>query len=261
MNQTERRQWIIKELKINKKLEINALSKTLNVSEMTIRRDLKFLENSGILNRISKGAIVNTMNDFDIIDDTLKTRTLQNIEQKKILAKYASHLINDGDVIFLDASTTVYEMCSYIVNKNITIITNSVRIAQFFNSTKNITVILTGGILRYATLSLIGSDCEEFLKKYNTNKVFMSAKAITFLNGLTDVNMFEINTKKIAIKNTNEVIVLLDNTKFNKVSLKKVCDTEQISKLIIDGSREYSKEELLVISQIESCGTEIMIVK
>lgn len=84
MNQTERRQWIIKELKINKKLEINALSKTLNVSEMTIRRDLKFLENSGILNRISKGAIVNTMNDFDIIDDTLKTRTLQNIEQKNL---------------------------------------------------------------------------------------------------------------------------------------------------------------------------------
>ncbi len=259
MNQLERRQWIVRELKINKKLEIDELSKRLNVSEMTIRRDLKYLENTGILNRVSKGAIFNNTNGYDIIDDTLKTRNLQNIEEKRIIAKYASNLVNDGDVIFLDASTTVYEMCPYISTKNITIITNSVRIAQYFNSTKNVTLILTGGILRYATLSLIGSDCEEFLKKYNTNKVFISAKAISYINGLTDVNMFEINTKKIAIKNTNEVIALLDNTKINKVSLKKVCETKEISKLITDNNREYTSDEKNIIKQIKENGTDIII--
>lgn len=261
MNQDERRLYIKRKLEISKKVEIDELSKDLDVSEMTIRRDLEYLEKKGVLNRVSKGAVLNLIRDKDIIDDTLKTRNLQNIKEKKAIARYASNLIEDGDVIFLDASTTVYEMCEYIVNKNITIITNSIRVAQYFNMAQNITVILTGGILRYATLSLIGSDSEESLKKYNTNKLFISAKALSYENGLTDVNMFEINTKKIAMKNASNVIVLLDHTKINKTSLKKVCDINNILKIIIDGFHEFSREEKDVLDLIKKDGIEIIIAK
>lgn len=261
MDQDERRIYIKKELEISKKVEIEELSKKLDVSEMTIRRDFEYLEKKGVLRRISKGAILNLIKDEDIIDDSLSIRNLQNIQGKKIIAKYGSQLINDGDIICLDASTTIYELCPYILNKNITIVTNSIRIAQYFNTAKNITVILAGGVLRYATLSLIGSDTEKFLKRYNTNKLFISAKALSYDNGLTDINMFEVNTKRAAMENTNEVIVLLDHTKVNKTSLTKVCDIKNISKIVIDGLKEFSQEELETLELIEKHNVEIIIAK
>lgn len=253
MKQIERRNIIIKKLKENKKVEIDELSQEFNVAKMTIRRDLKYLENIGIANLISKGAIFNVSKNFEVIDDTLKTRNLQNIEAKKVIAKCAAEYVKDGDIIFLDASTTVYEMCQYLENKKITIITNSIRIAQYFNMVKNITLILTGGLLRFATLSLIGGDSEEMLAKYNTNKMFLSSKAISIANGVTDVNLFEINTKKIAIKNTNEVILLLDSSKINKISLQKVCDIGIISKLITN----KNKEQIETLKKIKNIGVEV----
>lgn len=258
MNQSERRYYIEKKIRKDKRVEIEDLSKELDVSEMTIRRDLKYLETLGILNLVSKGAILNSFNDFDSIDDTLKTRTMQNINEKKIIAKYACDFIEDGDIIFLDASTTVYEMCPHLIDKNITIVTNSIRIAQYFNTVKNITIILTGGMLRYATLSLIGVDSEESLNKYNTNKVFMSSKAISLSNGITDVNIFEINTKKIAIKNTNEVILLLDSSKLDKVSLQKVCNISEISKFIVN-KKDYSPSEAKLLKEIEKQGVSLIL--
>ena len=257
MDQINRREIIIKKLKEDRKVEIDKLSTELNVSKMTIRRDLKYLENIGMVNLVSKGAIASSVsNNGEIIDDTLKTRTLQNINEKKMIAKYASRYVKDGDIIFLDASTTVYEMCPYLEDKKITILTNSIRIAQYFNLIENIMVILTGGILRFGTLSLIGSDSEETLGKYNTNKIFISSKAISTSNGVTDVNIFEINTKKIAIQNTKEVILLMDSSKINSVSLQKVCEVKEISKLITNKDEKVKK----VVNNFAESGIEVLIV-
>ena len=137
MGHNERREWIKKKIEIDKKIEIAALSKELNVSEMTIRRDVEYLEKEGILTKVSKGAILNSVRNKDDIDDTLNSRNLQNVEEKKVIARYVSGLIEDGDVIFMDASTTVYELCPYIIDKKLTIITNSIRVAQHFNMSKN----------------------------------------------------------------------------------------------------------------------------
>lgn len=260
LTQKERRLYIKKELDSSQKVEIKDLSNKLNVSEMTIRRDLKYLEEKGILEKVSKGAIVNPIKSTDSVDDTLNLRTHQNIEEKKVIAKYASTLINDGDIVCLDASTTVYEMCPYIVNKkNITLVTNSVRICNYFNNYKNVNVILAGGMLRYGTLSLIGADTIKFLRQYNTNKLFISGKALSYESGLTDINMFEIETKQAAMENASEIILLLDHTKLNKTSLIKTCDIKNISKVIIDGLKELSIEEQKTINFIKSNGVDVII--
>ena len=254
INQVNRREIIIKRLKENKKVEIDDLSEELNVSKMTIRRDLKYLESIGVANLISRGAIASVVSNIEKVDDTLNTRTLKNIKEKKMIAKCASEYVKDGDVIFLDASTTVYEMCPYLENKKITILTNSIRIAQYFNLTEDIMVILTGGVLRFGTLSLIGSDSEETIGKYNTNKVFISSRAVSISNGVTDVNIFEINTKKIAIQNTKEVILLMDSSKINNVSLQKVCEIEEISKLITNKDEKTKK----TIESIAKLGIKVL---
>ncbi|MCD3203235.1 DeoR/GlpR family DNA-binding transcription regulator [Clostridium botulinum] len=261
MNQEERRVYIKRELEFNKKVEIENLSLRLRVSEMTIRRDLEYLENKGVLTRVSKGAILNLMKSPDKIDDSLSIRNNQNIKGKKRIAKYASKIIEDEDIIYLDASTTIYELCPYILDKHLTIVTNSIRIAEYFNTSKNITVMLAGGVLRYGTLSLIGEDTEKFLKQYNTNKIFISGKALSYENGLTDINMFEINTKKVVIENTNEVIVLLDSTKLNKTSLLKICDIKQISKIIVDDIKTLTDEEEKTLKFIRNNNIDIIIAK
>lgn len=258
MTKNERLKSIKKELKNNKKIAISDLSEKLNVSEMTIRRDLRQLEEEGILTIIPKGAVLNTTNDFDKIDDTLKTRSLQNLLQKKTLAEYASKFIENGDIIFLDASTTVYEICPHIADKNITIITNSIRIAQYFSTNKNLTIILTGGILRYGTLSLIGDDTENTIKKYSINKVFMSAKAISEKHGITDVNMFEIKTKTTAISLSEEVFLLLDNTKINKTSLKQVCDIKDVTTLITNKISDLSEEQVKLFDYIKKNNIDLI---
>lgn len=259
MTQEERRLYIKKTLNHKKSIETKDLSKALNVSEMTIRRDLEYLEKKGILKRVLKGAILNSINNMDPIDDSLNIRTHQSIDEKKAIAKYASTLINDGDIIFLDASTTIYELCPYIIDKKITIVTNCIRICNYFNTVKNINIILAGGILRYGTLSLIGNDTNKFLRQYNTNKLFLSAKALSFNDGITDVNTFEIEAKKAAMENTKEIILLIDHTKLNKTSLIKVCDINRISKIIIDGFENFSSEEQNTINLIKNTNTELLI--
>ncbi|WP_123053381.1 DeoR/GlpR family DNA-binding transcription regulator [Clostridium sp. JN-1] len=259
MTQEERRLYIKKILNYNKKVETKDLSKDLNVSEMTIRRDLDYLEKKGILKRVLNGAILNSINKIDPIDDSLNIRMNQSIEEKKAIAKYASTLINDDDIIFLDASTTVCALCPYILNKKITIVTNCIRICNYFNTIKNINIILAGGILRCGTLSLIGTDTNKFLKQYNTNKLFLSGKALSLKDGLTDVNTFEIEAKKAAMENTKEIILLIDHTKLNQTSLIKVCDTNNISKIIIDGFKNFSPEEQNTIDFIKNSGTDIII--
>lgn len=261
MNQNERRLYIKKELEFNKKVGIENLSKRLNVSEMTIRRDLEYLEKKGILTRVPKGAILNLIKIPDKIDDSLSIRNIQNVEGKKKIAQCASKFIDNDDIIYLDASTTIYELCPYILDKNITIITNSIRVAEYFNIAKNITVMLAGGILRCGTLSLVGGDTEKFLAQYNTNKLFISGKALSYENGLTDINMFEINTKKVAIENTNEVIVLLDHTKLKKTSLLKICNIENISKIIIDGLKKFTEEEEKTLRFIKENNIDVIIAK
>ncbi|WP_196591496.1 DeoR/GlpR family DNA-binding transcription regulator [Pectinatus frisingensis] len=260
---TQEERWLaIKEILNNhKKVEIKYLSRKLAVSEMTIRRDLENLEKKGILKRVLKGAIATSINNTDPIDDSLKIRAQQNVPGKNAIARYASNLIHDGDIIFLDASTTVYALCPYIVDKKITIVTNCIRICNYFNLIKNVNIILAGGILRYGTLSLIGTDTNTFLKQYNTNKLFLSGKALSFKDGLTDVNAFEIEAKKAAMENTEEVILLLDSTKLNKTSLIKVCDITDISKVIVDESNNFSPEQTAVLKMIKNNISDVIIAK
>ncbi|MBU2699267.1 DeoR family myo-inositol catabolism operon transcriptional repressor [Sporomusaceae bacterium BoRhaA] len=259
MNAEKRQKFIENFIMSGARVEIKTLSNELNVSEMTIRRDLRKLEEQGLIKRVFKGTELDSIKNSDLIDDSLKKRIVQNTEEKKLIGKIAATFVKDGDIIALDASTTVYEMCKHLKDKKITIITNSIRVCLYFSMVKNVDIILAGGNLRYGTLSLIGPDVGTNFRKYYTNKIFISGKALSYENKLTDINAFEIETKKALIENTKEVFVLLDHSKLNKTSLIKACDLKNISKLIIDGMKEFSDQEEKVIQKIKNEGVEVII--
>ncbi|MHB8062676.1 MAG: DeoR/GlpR family DNA-binding transcription regulator [Ruminiclostridium sp.] len=254
----DRKAIIINELESNTEVDIAELSQRLGVTEMTIRRDLKKLESDGILIRTYKGAI-SAKKTF--VDDSIMSRISENEEGKEIICRYATGLIKDEDIIMIDASTTALRLCKYIKDKKITVVTNSINVASALADAKEVNVVVVGGILRKSSVSLVGETTVESLKKLNIGKSFISAKALSFEDGLTDVNIFEIETKKAAISKSKEVIVLLDNHKLNKVSLQRVCDRDSIDKIVIDGLREFTEEEEIILQSFRDYGVEVMIIK
>lgn len=257
-----RRKKILAEIEKNKTVDIMELSEKLQVSEMTIRRDLKRLESSEKLLRTYGGATrISEGECKKVIDDPLKGRVLKNKDEKAIIGKYAGELVENDDVIMIDASTTALAICKYIRDKKITVVTNSISVVTALASFDNITVVVACGILRHSSLSLVGSYVEESFKKFNINKSFISAKALSFEAGLTDINAFEVETKKAAMSVSKEVIVLLDHSKLNNISLLKVCETKEISKIIIDGLKEFTVEEEELLNKFKSNGIEVIIAK
>ncbi|WP_031368100.1 DeoR/GlpR family DNA-binding transcription regulator [Clostridium botulinum] len=256
-----RREKILTEIEKNKTVDIMELSEKLQVSEMTIRRDLKRLESSGKLLRTYGGATRISEGECKKVVDDYLSRILKNKDEKAIIGKYAGELVENDDVIMIDASTTALAICKYIRDKKVTVVTNSISVVTALASFDNITVVVACGILRHSSLSLVGSYVEESFKKFNIKKSFISAKALSFEAGLTDINAFEVETKKAAMSVSKEVIVLLDHSKLNNISLLKVCETKEISKIIIDGLKEFTVEEEELLNKFKSNGIEVIIAK
>lgn len=260
MDKFTRRKIVIEnELAQKREVNISELSSMLNVSEVTVRRDLKKLEMEGVLIRSYKGAVLAT--NEDTVDDSIRARMLENQMAKEIICKFAANMIKDDDVIMLDASTSALHLCKYIRNRKLTVVTNSIYVATTLCNANEVTVIMVGGILRKDSMSLIGQGAIDELKKLNIGKAFISGKALSYNDGLTDINMLEIDTKKAAIAKSGEVVVLVDHHKLNKVSLQKVCGSESISKIIIDGLTPFSSEEEKTLKSFQNDGIEVIIAK
>lgn len=251
-----RRQDIIKILQENDFSDIAFLSKKLNVSEMTIRRDLDNLEQEGLISKVYGGAKIRMKEPYD---PSLKVRKTKNLEQKRVIAKAAAGMINDGDIVGLDASTTALEISKKIKDKkNITVVTNSIEIAIELSDIQDITVILLGGTVRKSSLSLIGPSVAKMLEDVYIDKTFLSSKAISFDEGLTDAIVEEGLTKKELIKRSKDIYVVIDHSKLCKTSFYQVADYRSIKAIITDGLQELNEEQKECLAKYKEKGVEVL---
>ncbi|WP_330932644.1 DeoR/GlpR family DNA-binding transcription regulator [Enterococcus sp. BWR-S5] len=212
------------------------LSDLLNASESTIRRDLQELEKAGMLERVHGGAKIKS--DLGS-EQSMNEKSIKNIQEKQLLGKAAAEVVNDGDVIYLDAGTTTLEMIPYLTGKDVTAVTNSVHhAAQLIDL--NINTIILGGTLKLSTKAIIGSTSMEQLKQFRFNKVFMGMNGIHPDFGLTTPDPEEAALKRLAIQHAEQAFVLADHSKLNKVSFTKVVDVEHVILLV-----DYCPKELL----------------
>lgn len=254
----DRKVMIINTLETKHEVDTVALSQSLNVSEMTIRRDLKRLETEGILKRTLRGAISTKQ---PAIDDSIQSRISENREPKAAICRCAARFINDYDIVMIDASTTALGLCNHIKDKKITVVTNSINVASALVDSDTVNVVVTGGILRKSSVSMIGDAAVEAFSKLNIQKAFISGKAFSLEDGLTDINLFEIQTKIAAIAKSKEVNVLIDNHKLNKVSLQKICDVSAIQRVVIDGLRPFTADEERTLQKLREAGIDVIIAK
>ena len=228
----ERRNLILEKVHEDKKVIVNVLSKEFDVSEETIRRDLEKLEEDGHVIKSYGGAVINDKSGIDL---PFNVRWKANAEGKQKIAEIISHEIEDGDHIFLDASTTAVFIAKRIKQKRrLTVITNSIEILLELAHVSGWDIIATGGYLKSESMSLQGKKALDGISSYNVDKVFMSCKGIDLEKGITDGNDETAGIKQSMIKAADKVYLAVDSTKFERAALSKICGLSDTDVIVTD---------------------------
>jgi DeoR family fructose operon transcriptional repressor len=235
----ERRAILLSELNENGYIQAAELAQKLNISPITIRRDLSRLEAEGLCIRKRGGAVRSAQS----ITLELPYQIKQNsyIVEKKRIAEEAVKLVKPGNTIILDAGSTTYSLAHLLSQKRITVVTNDLQIAVKLASNPNINLVCTGGSARLNVFSLHGSQVDAFIRTLRVDITFLGADAIHKDGTVSNVNLEEALLKQAMIQAADRVILLADSSKFNKTSFVKVCNLNDLEMIITD--RGISKEQ------------------
>lgn len=246
MLSSERQMIILQKVNIEKVVKVSDLIKALNTSESTIRRDILELHELGKLKKVHGGAVaIDTPNPGT--DQKVLARESISISEKKKIAKYAAELVEDEDLIFLDAGTSVRQMIRYIQAKNVTAVTNCIRNAQELLN-KGIRTIIIGGEVKPITEAIVGQKAVESLSKYNFRKAFLGANGVSEKRGCTTPDGNEAAIKECAISRSQKSYVLADSSKIGQVSLVTFAQIEEvvvITESLLDNSFETEVIEVI----------------
>jgi DeoR family transcriptional regulator of aga operon len=232
----ERRQKIKEILTVKKRILVNEMSGEFNVSPVTI------------LTRVHGGAIINHSSVQDL---ALTEKERIHTNEKRRIAELAESLINPGDTIILDSGSTTTQLARLLkFKKDITVITNAVNIASELAASE-LTVILTGGILREKSFSLVGPIAEDSLRSITADILFLGVDGIDFKYGMTTPNFLEARVNKMMIQMAEQVIVLADSSKFGRRSTGVIDNLQQVDKIITDSNISPSDRQKLKALEIQ----------
>jgi len=246
----ERRQQIIHLLEEQQRVTVPELSLLFSVSEVTIRKDLSWLEIQKLAVRTHGGAVLATNATAEMGFD-LRERLQQN--EKERIGALAASMVQDGETIAIDASTTALAMAQFLKNKReLTVVTNGLRTGMELAQIPGISVLIPGGMLRQESYSLVGSWSETILQRIHISKAFFGARGFTLTEGLTDVNSEEVELKRTIVNTAKEVIAIIDHSKWNHVAFATFCPLERLSTIITD-----TQTPLELIEQVRSKGITV----
>ncbi|HYE82105.1 MAG TPA: DeoR/GlpR family DNA-binding transcription regulator [Clostridia bacterium] len=235
------RQNRIKEILFKeKRVDVYELSKLFSVTEVTIRRDLDKLELEGFLIKTYGGAVLNeeaTQNSLmPVSDDSM-------LEEKRMMGRVASQMIEAGEAIYLSPGTTSLEIARNIKEKRVTVVTNDLLIAYELKDSIGIKVIVTGGDLIQSTSTLVGGFALQALNGIYINKAFIGVKGVNFDSGYTVDSYEEVMVIQEVRKISNEIIVVADYGKFNRTAFARLGGLDMAKKVITNKQvpNEYKK--------------------
>ena len=228
----ERRNLIVETLQREKRVVVGELSVRFGVSEETIRRDLEKLAEEGYAVKTYGGAVLNeeSYNDMPFV-----VRKDTNVAEKQIIGKLIAEIVQDGETLMVDASTTSVFAGRYLkARKNITMITNSVGLLLEMSDVPGFRVISTGGNLRGDTLSLTGNQVDKVFSSYVVDTAIFSCKGIDVAAGVTDSNEVNAYIKRTILGAAKRKMLAVDHTKFGQTALVRICKTEELTHVITD---------------------------
>jgi len=226
----ERRTAILTRLDQHGRVSVNLLSHEMGVSAVTIRQDLRLLEQAGLLKRTYGGAI-RRLPTPPIPELAFNTRLSHNSRAKEAIGVAAAALVQDGDSLALDASTTAAALIPYLKQRaELTVVTNSLYVAQNFLDSPHIHILMPGGRLRRDAISLVGRP--ELLPHINLTIGFFGAVGISTSGGVTDVDLDEVLIKQALIKRCARTVILADGSKWGRLAPYTVIAPDSIRHII-----------------------------
>lgn len=228
----ERRNEILERLREEKRVVVSELSRLYQVTEETIRRDLEKMEKDGLAVKSYGGAVLKEQKPVDFPFDVRKN---QCVEEKKRIAGLIADMVQDGESIMLDVSSTAVYVARELKKKErLTVITNSIEIIAELYDMPAWTVISTGGTVREKSFALGGPHTDEMIASYHVDRAVVSCKGLDLENGITDLVEQDANSKRMMLRAARERILAADYTKFDATAFTKVTDWPSITKIVTD---------------------------
>ncbi|MCQ2531325.1 MAG: DeoR/GlpR family DNA-binding transcription regulator [Saccharofermentans sp.] len=225
---TEDRFLKIKEIvDANGSATVTELMSQLDASESTLRRDLRVMDERGLITRVHGGAVAKESASAIITyEKNLLERQSINTEDKETIGKYAASLIKEGDFVYIDSGSSTEIMARYITEKNAVYVTNCISVARQLAS-MGMKVYLLGGEFKVTTEAIVGEEAVSNIKKYNFSKGFFGTNGVSRKRGFTTPEMREGVVKREAMLHTKEKYILADYTKFDGISSINFCSYEE----------------------------------
>lgn len=240
---SKRQQYIINRVAEDSNVTIELLASELNVSEMTVRRDLKELE--------SKEQIIRTSNSILLKDSFLNEvpfvkKQLVNIEEKRLIAKKAMQFIKPDETILLDAGTTTLEICKLLKNEDFTVrvVTNDIKAAAELIDSRH-EVIILGGTVQQNVGSIYGSQTIDVLNDIKVNVSFVGTQAMKIDEGIFAPTIEKAKVKRLMMKCGQAAYLTVDSSKLNHTAFSKICDLKDFTGIITDNNVEEKELEKL----------------
>ena len=236
MERQKRIQTILREKKV---VRVDELAKELNVSEMTIRRDLEKCEREGVVERCYGGAVIRSK----FVNEVLyPEKSSKNIEAKQKIADYASSMIHDGTAVYLDSGTTVFEVAKRMVRmQDLTVVTNDLTTAMYLINQTSFRIIIIGGSIQNNLCCTHGNLSEQMLSNIKVDISFSGGLAVDENLDLFLLEERKSTFRRLLLKQSRDSYLLLDHSKFMKISLFKVHSTAEYTGVITD--REFDDVE------------------
>src|SRR6266496_1163368 len=207
-------------------LPVAELSEAFAVSEVTVRSDLTTLARQGLVARIRGGVRALQQGQSEVGFDL---RLRLEVERKRAIARAAAALVDEGEAVALDSSTTAYYLALELrAKRELVVVTNGLLIAAALADAPGITVLVTGGTLRLSAMSLVGDLGADVLRTTRINKGFLGARGLSLERGLMDLNPDEVRIKQEMADACERVIGILDGTKWHRSALLSFCPADQV---------------------------------
>ncbi|MEJ6006229.1 DeoR family transcriptional regulator [Paucibacter sp. AS339] len=252
-NTGKRREQILQLLMEKGSVQVSDLAPLLGVSSVTIRTDLSAFEEQGLVTRSYGGA---TLKRMPPPEHNIRQKDTLNTTLKERIGTRAAQMVHSGDNIIIDSGTTTMALAHHIRDlREVTVMTNGLNIAWELADVDGVEVMLTGGLLRKKSLSILGTQAEACLNGYNFDKLFLGVDGCDLQFGLTTHHEAEARLNHMMVERAKKVIVLSDSSKFGRASLHRIVQLDRVHTLITDAgiSPEY-REGLLRL------GIELIIV-
>lgn len=248
----ERQDLILKKIRVTRVVSVGELAKEFNTTEITIRRDLDFLEKQGWLTRSYGGAMLNEKVAFE---SDFSSKEAKNPDIKSRIAQKAASLITEGECIGIDIGTTAFGISHYIRDiPGLKVITASVPVVMELASAPAVKVVCVGGELSRKDISLTGQNAIRTLQEYILDRAFIGVAGASFKYGYTLYNYEDALVKRVLLERAREVVIVTDSSKIGLERHAFMANIDAAHKLITDsGISEEDKK------RFESYGVEVIL--